>query len=115
MTLLIDHAAFDVAVFTVLRSDLELLTALRGWGSHIYDEGNDKDDEKGDDSDDGDDERGSLIHRLTNHSSKSHEGHGHESGDDKSDRNAFHGFRDVIAIHPLSHAGKEDDDDKETD
>ena len=115
MTFLVYHAAFDVTILAVLRSDLELLAAFRGWGSHIYDEGNDKDDKKGNDSDDGDDERDSLVHRLTNHSSKSHEGHGHESGDDEGDRNAFHGFRDVIAIHPLPHAGEEDDDDKETD
>ena len=115
MTFLVYHAAFDVTVFAVLRSDLELLAALRGWGSHIYDEGDDKDDEKNDDEGDSDDKRGTLVHRLTNHSSESHEGHGHESGHDEGDRNAFHGFRDVIAIHPLSHAGEEDDDDKETD
>lgn len=49
MTLLIDHAAFDVAVFTVLRSYLELLTALWGWGSHIQNERNNKDDDESDD------------------------------------------------------------------
>lgn len=49
MTLLIDHAAFYVALFAVLRSYLELLTALRGWGSHIQDERDDEDDEQSDD------------------------------------------------------------------
>ena len=49
MTLLIDHAAFDVAVLAVLRSDFEFLTALWGWGSHIQDKRNNKDDDESDD------------------------------------------------------------------
>lgn len=49
MTLLIDHAAFDVAVLAVLRSYFELLTAFRGWGSHIQNERDDEDDDESDD------------------------------------------------------------------
>ena len=98
MTLFVYHASFDIAVFAVLRSDLEFLTAFRGWGSHIQDEADDEDDEKDGDDDDREDERLCLIHSLSNHSSESHEGHGHESGDNQCDRHTLHGFRDVIAV-----------------
>ena len=33
--LLVDHAAFDVAILAVLRADAEFLTALWGRRSHI--------------------------------------------------------------------------------
>ena len=79
-TLLVYHASFDIAVFAILRSDLELLTALWSWGSHIQDEADNEDDEKDGDDDESEDERLCLIHILSNHSSKSHKGHGHESG-----------------------------------
>ena len=113
--LLVDHAAFDIAVLAALRTDFEFLASFWGGSPHVQDERDDEDDNKSDDDGNRENEITCCIHALAHHSLESHEGKSHESRGDKSDRHSFHGLRDIVSVHPLSHAGEEDDDDEEAD